>query len=101
MSESITGILWYRPEDYLKCRKLFTDGNVLPETYKGWLAEAEKVEKKLKGDGITVLRVLLDPNTFPAWCLVKGMKLDAQARSAFASEMASKAYAKSNLDFNP
>ncbi len=101
MSKTIAGIPWYRPEDYLKCRKLFTDRDVLQETYKGWLAAAEKMEKYLKKNGFTVFRIYLYPNTFPAWCLAKGMKLDAQARASFANEMAGEAYAKSNWDFNP
>ena len=88
MSNPIAGILWYRPENYQICRKLFVDGNVLQETYKDWLAAAEKMEKYLRKNGVTVYRIPLDPNTFPAWCLAKGMKLDAQARASFANEKA-------------
>ena len=32
-------------------------------------------------------RVLLDPDSFSAWCVARGLPLDAQARSQYASEV--------------
>jgi hypothetical protein len=42
---------------------------------------------QLKRDGITAERVLLDPDSFSAWCAARSLPLDAQARSQYVSEV--------------
>ena len=36
--------------------------------------------------GLTVIRIYIDPERFPAWCAKRGLVLDAKARIAFATE---------------
>ncbi len=81
-----SGIVWYRQADWLRLRMLFPDANKLPDTYGEWLASAERLMAQLKRDGISTERVLLDPDRFSAWCAARGLPLDAQARSQYASE---------------
>ena len=48
--------------------KIFADGDKLPPTWHEWLKIAEEMEQGLKAYGHVVLRVPIDPATFPDWC---------------------------------
>jgi len=48
--------------------QLFDDGDKMPPSWKEWLKVAEEMEQGLKAYGHVVLRVYIDPLTFPAWC---------------------------------
>ncbi len=82
------GIIWYWQADWLRLRTLFPDANKLPDTYGEWLASAESLMAQLKRDGIAAERVLLDLDSFFAWCAARGLPLDAQARSQYVSKVA-------------
>jgi hypothetical protein len=62
------GAFWIEEADYPALLKVFDDGNTLPRTWKEWRKIAEEMEKGLKGYGHPVMRVRIDPATFPAWC---------------------------------
>ena len=62
------GAYWIDEADYPAVLKIFDDGNTLPRTWKEWLKIAEEMEKGLKAYGHPVMRVRIDPATFPAWC---------------------------------
>jgi len=86
--EKVVGICWYQAEHFLQLRAMFEDGDSLHETYGEWLSAAELGRKRLESGGAKVVCVDLDPDVFPKWCRAKGMKLDAQARTAYANWMA-------------
>jgi hypothetical protein len=88
------GIPWFRSEDWKALKLMFSDADQLHDHHKDWLRDAKKIEKRLQKQGFIVERALIDPNTFPAWCALRGMSLDAKARSAFASEAASSKFQK-------
>jgi hypothetical protein len=91
MEPSSVGISWYRgEEDFLRLKAMFKDGDVLPDTYDSWLQEAKRVSGYLTLEGFKVVRVYLDPETFPAWCQANGYDTDAQARARYATEFAQK-----------
>ncbi|MBK1709823.1 hypothetical protein [Marichromatium gracile] len=83
-----TGIAWFRPEDYDRCRQLFVDGHKLPETYEEWHQAAQRIHDKLTAEGHRIERAYIDPKTFPAWCAARGLNVDAKARMQFASWVA-------------
>ena len=80
------GVVWYREADWPRLRALLADADELPDTYAEWLASAEGLLTQLRRDGIAAERVPLDPEVFSAWCVKRGLALDAQARSRYASE---------------
>jgi hypothetical protein len=80
---------WYREENYDQLRRLFSDGARLHSTFTGWLAAATSGEAHLKSQGQSVVRVDIDPATFPAWCAERGIAADSKARSRYAGEVAS------------
>jgi len=79
------GMSWYRAEDYRRILEIMEDADKLHSTYDQWLKAAERGERELKGKGHIVIRAMLDPDQFTAWCREKGLKRDAQARTQFAS----------------
>lgn len=80
------GIGWYTRENYPQCLALFDDANSLPATFDDWLAKAEKAEADLRRQGLRVVRVDIDPQTFPAWCKANGFsRLDTRARAQYGS----------------
>ena len=85
---SIQAMVWYREEDWDTLMKLFTDSHLLPKTYSDWLPRAEEMLKKVEGSGDVVMKVFIDPVTFPAWCKEKGKEMDMHARTELAIEVA-------------
>ena len=81
------GVVWYREADWPRLRAQLADADELPDTYAEWLASAEGLLARLRWDRIPAERVPLDPDTFSAWCAVRGLAPDAQARSQYASEV--------------
>ena len=62
------GAYWIDEADYAAALKIFDDGNKMPRTWKEWLKIAEEMENGLKAYGHPVMRVHIDPATFPGWC---------------------------------
>lgn len=87
-----TGMAWYRLEDYSAILRIMTDSAKLPRTFHEWLMKAEKGEKSLRRDGHIVMRVIIDPKSFPDWCKSRGLNIDAQARIQFANLAVKEAY---------
>lgn len=85
-----TGMVWFKRENYVRLRAMFEDGHKLHRTYDEWLAAAEAGRKAFEAKGGRVVCVDLDPHDFPKWCKAKGLKLDANGRSAYASFIAYK-----------
>ncbi len=88
MSDKNAALAWYRPEDYDTLRAVFDDGDELDETYEEWLAGVQKLERQLQANGIHPVHVILDLDTFTAWCQYEGLPRNAAARSRFAAEQA-------------
>ncbi len=84
----IQAMVWYRQEDWEALKGLFSDSHLLPKSYSDWLARAEEMKARVQADGDTVIKVFIDPQTFPVWCADKGLAMDAEARSQLAIEMA-------------
>ncbi len=92
MSEGpmIQAMVWYKEEDWNALLTLFTDAHLLPKTYADWLKRAEDKADAVQKSGNTVVKVFIDPVTFPEWCKQKGKELDAEARTQLALEVATK-----------
>lgn len=85
---SIVGMAWYRREDFPRLRQVMEDADRLPDTFELWALSAEQVEREVARSGVIVVRAMLDPDAFVAWCAERGVKRDGAARSRFASEFA-------------
>jgi hypothetical protein len=92
MQVKVTGIPWYRREDYERLRNMFTDGSKLPATYDDWLAAAQGIHDKLTDEGQVVEKAYIDPGSFPEWCRANGKALDVGGRMAYGNECAANRY---------
>ena len=79
------GAYWIREEDYPALLKIFDDGDRMPPSWNEWLKMAEEMEQGLKAYGHVVLRVHIDPRTFPDWCAAQGMRPGGAARRKFVA----------------
>jgi len=84
----IQAMVWYKEEDYGKLLSLFDDTHLLPVTYQDWLERAEEKKTEVENNGDQVIKVFIDPETFPEWCKKKNLPMDAEARSQLAIEVA-------------
>lgn len=83
-----TAMAWFRREDFAQIKAMMADGHKLHRTWEQWSAAAESGEKHFQATGVVVIRVLIIPDEFAAWCRLRGRDLDAKARIDFAVEMA-------------
>ena len=79
------GAYWIKEEDYGPLLKIFEDGGKMPPTWMEWLKMAEEMERGLKAYGHPVMRVYIDPNTFPDWCAAHGTRPGREGRKRFVA----------------
>ena len=84
----LQAMVWYKKEHYNELLGLFDDADLLPLTYEDWLTRAEEKKAEVEGAGDQVIKVYIDPLTFPEWCAERGLRKDADARSQLAIEVA-------------
>lgn len=84
----IQAMVWYKEEHYERLLSLFDDKHLLPLTFRHWLARAEEKKSEVEALGNQVIKVFIDPETFPEWCKNKNLPLDANSRSLLAIEVA-------------
>ena len=94
MPIEVVGLAWYRKEDYERLMAMFKDREKLPDTYEDWLAKAQNVILTLSASGLLrVEKSYIDPETFPPWCVKRGLEMDASARTRYAAELVQAKYA--------
>jgi hypothetical protein len=77
------GVYWIEEADYPAALRLFDDGNTMPRTWTEWHKIAGEMEQGLKAYGHPVMRVRIDPATFPDWCASHGTTPGRQGRKMF------------------
>lgn len=96
LSVTILGMVWYKPEHYDAVLRVMADSHKLPRTFHEWRMQAESHEKQFRRGGKIVVRAFIDPETFPDWCLARGLNIDAQARNRFAALVAKETMERSH-----
>jgi hypothetical protein len=86
------GAYWIKEEDYPALLKIFADGDRMPTTWGEWLKMAVEMESGLKAYGHVVMRVPIDPNTFPDWCAAHGTSPGREGRKKFVAEAVKERY---------
>jgi len=84
---SIQALVWYKKEHWETLREMFVDSDLLPTKYEDWLQRAEAMKAQVEGAGDTVVKVHIDPETFPQWCEEKNLPMNSEARSQLAIEV--------------
>ena len=86
------GVYWIEEADYPAARAMFEDGATLPPTWKEWLKMAEEMKKGLEAYGHPVMKVRIDPATFPAWCAAHGTTPGRPGRKVFVAAAVKERY---------
>ena len=84
----LRAMVWYKEEDYESLLDLFDDAELLPRTFADWLIRAEDKKTEVEAAGDRVIKVFIDPETFPEWCASRNLPKDANSRSQLAIEVA-------------
>ena len=87
---TIVSFNWYRREDYPRILEIMEERDKLAVDYDSWLKSAEAGIKHMKDKGMTPIKTEIRPDPFLAWCRENGCRLDATARSEYASRVAVK-----------
>ncbi len=85
------GMAWYRPETYKRLLTIFDDGDKLPDTFNEWEQKANTLKGSIEADGNIVIKVDIDPDSFPKWCIDNGHNIDAKGRTGYSALMAKNA----------
>ena len=85
---TLQAMVWYKEEHYAELLTMFDDAELLPPTYQHWLARAEEKKTEVEAGGDQVIKVFIDPETFPEWCQKRNLPKDANSRSQMAIEVA-------------
>ena len=85
-SRMVTGVAWYRPEQWERLREVSEDVENLEETYQEWLQTAERMIRDGIPANVRVEKVDIDVEEVLAWCNAQGLAMNAEARSRFVSE---------------
>ena len=84
----LQAMVWYKEEHYQQLLGLFDDAQLLPPSYDQWLVRAEEKKAEVEAAGDQVIKVFIDPETFPEWCAKKNLPRDANSRAELALEVA-------------
>ena len=88
------GAYWIKEEHYPALLRLFDDGDKMPPSWKEWLKMAEEMEQGLKAYGHVVLRVYIEPATFPDWCAAHGTSPGGAGRRKFVAAAVTERYGR-------
>jgi hypothetical protein len=86
------GVFWIEEADYPAALAMFDDGDTFPHVWKDWLKMAEEMKKGLEAYGHPVMRVRIDPASFPVWCAAHGTTPGRQGRKAFVAAAVKERY---------
>ena len=81
----ITGIAWYRQEQWSRWKEISLDRNEMCGSYDEWLEGAEKGIKDFTKDGLEVHKVDIDVEEFLKWATKEKIAITGHARSDFAN----------------
>ena len=74
---------WFRREDYERIREIMEDSDRLPPSFDEWEQLAKNRVAKAKRDGIIIKPIMLDPDTFVAFCKARKIRPNGDARAKF------------------
>jgi hypothetical protein len=95
-SPPAVGVYWIGEGDYPAVLAIFADGHKMPRAWKEWLKMAEEMERGLKAYGHRVMRVRIDPATFPDWCAAHGVSTGGEGRKRFVAAAVYERYGDQN-----
>ncbi len=81
----ISGIAWYKREQWDRLRQISADVDTLERTFDEWEKGASNLLRALERAGQRVSQVMVDVDELVAWCAARGRSVDGSARSEFVA----------------
>jgi hypothetical protein len=92
VADTVTGVGWYRAEQWERLREISADGEKLEETYEDWVASAEESLREMRKVGLYAEKVEVDVEELLAWCRAQGRDVDGETRAQYAAVMLRQRY---------
>lgn len=86
----IIGVAWYRPEQWDLFKSTASDPEIIEDTYKEWVASAEKTLREMRKSGLNPIKVDLDVEALIEWCQRNGKPQDGNSRTDFVIHLLEK-----------
>lgn len=83
--QPVTGILWWKPDQWKKAKKISTDSHVFDDNYQEWKEGAENALRELQKRRLIVYQIEINFNDFLEWCKSEKLELNGAARSRYVS----------------
>ena len=83
-ADVVSGVAWYRAEQWPRLLEVSVDRSELERTYDEWQAIATKGLADLARAGVWARKVDVDVDELVEWCRSEGRAVDGAARAAFA-----------------
>lgn len=81
--QMVSGVAWYRREQWALLKSVAPDSDELEETYDQWIEYAERSFEDIWETGIDLVKVDVDVEDLIRWCQNQGRPVDGEARTAF------------------
>jgi hypothetical protein len=91
-SKIITGVAWYRPEQWERLREVSEDVDNLEETYDAWRETAERMIRDGIPSDVQVEKMDIDVEEVLAWCNERELPMNTASRAQFVSERVREKY---------
>ena len=78
---TVVAVAWLHERDWQRWQSI--DGELLP--YAGWLRKTESLIVQAQLGGALVVKILVDPDSFVAWCKASGKAINRQSRALYAA----------------
>ena len=83
----VTGIAWYRSDQWADLRRVVSDPAELKSTYEEWQAVVKRSVPDLINAGMNPVKVPVDVTELVSWCRQRGKPVDADARAQYVVEL--------------
>ena len=97
----MSGIAWYREQQWSRLLEVAADSAELERTYDEWHAVAKQAALDCARAGVWTRKVEVDVDELVAWCRLQGRPVDAKARSVFVAEKLQKSGGDSKAGRSP
>jgi len=87
----VSGVAWYRAEQWPRLLEVSVDRSDLERTYDEWQAMATKGLAELARAGVWARKIDVDVDEMVEWCRTEGRPVDGAARAAFVALKVKKA----------
>jgi hypothetical protein len=81
----VTGIIWWKPKQWERAKRISTDSHVFDDSYEEWKEAAEQTFKNLRDLRLEIHKLEIDLDELVKWCKDQDIPLNGKARSQFAS----------------